>query len=320
MPRQRAYRVRSTSISRIHSRLGAPDRVGIIRPTPLFQSLAKAAAEILPSLIVIEAAADVFAGNENDRSQVRQFIGLLRRLAIESGAAVMLIAHPSLFGMASGTGTSGSTAWNNSVRSRLYFTSVKPQEGNERDADVRELRVMKSNYGPAGEIMRLRWQRGLFVPEGSTSTLARVAAEAAVDQVYLDCLDAVAAQGRQVGPYRSNIFAPTIFQQMPQAAGYKVKALLAAQERLFAAGRIAIETAGRGQNLLHRDQWTAWPAAAPGRKSHLGLPTCVARRAPPLSRAVRQGRGQSLAGRNQDLPLRPGCHGAERHQIVARPH
>jgi hypothetical protein len=31
---------------------------------------------------------------------------------------------------------------------------------------------------------------------------------------------------------------------MPQAAGYKVKALLAAQERLFAAGRIAIETVG----------------------------------------------------------------------------
>jgi len=224
--------------------LGAPDRAGIIRPTPLFQSLAKAAAEILPSLIVIEAAADVFAGNENDRRQVRQFIGLLRRLAIETGAAVMLIAHPSLFGLASGTGTSGSTAWNNSVRSRLNFTSVKPQEGNEPDADMRELRVMKSNYGPAGEIMRLRWQRGLFVPEGSASTLARLAAEAAVEQAYLDCLDAAAAQGRRVGPYRSNNFAPTIFAQMPQGAGYKAKVLLAAQERLFAAGRIATEAFG----------------------------------------------------------------------------
>ena len=224
--------------------LGAPDRGGIIRPTPLFQSLANAAEEIRPSLIVIDAAADVFAGNENDRSQVRQFIGLLRRLAIESGAAVMLLAHPSLFGMASGKGTSGSTAWNNSARSRLYLTSLKPKEGDEPDPAVRELQVMKSNYGPAGEIMRLRWQRGLFVPEGSPSTLARAAAEAAVDQAYLNCLDAVVAQGRQVGPYRSNNFAPTIFQQMLQAAGHKAKALLAAQERLFAAGRIEIETLG----------------------------------------------------------------------------
>jgi RecA-family ATPase len=224
--------------------LGVPDCAGIIRPTPLFKSLAKAAVAIRPSLIVIEAAADVFAGNENDRSQVRQFIGLLRRLAIESGAAVMLISHPSLSGMASGTGTSGSTAWNNSVRSRLYFTSVKAKEGDEPDAGARELRVMKSNYGPAGEVMRLRWQRGVFVPEGSVSALARVAAEAAIDQAYLDCLNAVATQGRHVGPYRSNNFAPAIFEKMPQAAGYKAKALFTAQERLFAAGRIATETFG----------------------------------------------------------------------------
>jgi RecA-family ATPase len=60
--------------------LGSADKAGVIRPTPLFESLLKAAAEIRPTLIAIEAAADVFAGNENDRSQVRQFLGLLRRL------------------------------------------------------------------------------------------------------------------------------------------------------------------------------------------------------------------------------------------------
>ena len=79
--------------------LGTPDRNGVIRSTPLFESLAAAAAGIRPVLIVIEAAADVFAGNENDRAQVRQFIALLRRLALGTGAAVLLIAHPSLTGM-----------------------------------------------------------------------------------------------------------------------------------------------------------------------------------------------------------------------------
>ena len=44
-----------------------------------------------PSLIAIEAAADVFAGNENDRAQARQFVALLRQLAIGSDAAVLLI-------------------------------------------------------------------------------------------------------------------------------------------------------------------------------------------------------------------------------------
>ncbi len=223
--------------------LGAPDRSGVIQPTPLLDRLSVSASAIRPSLIAIEAAADVYAGNENDRAQVRQFIALLRRLALDSGAAVLLIAHPSLTGLASGTGTSGSTAWNNSVRSRLYFTGAKRTDDDD-ESDIRELKVMKSNYGPAGEVVRLRWQRGVFLLEGGPGMLERVAAEAAVDQAYLDCLDATLGSGRQVGPYPSSVYAPTIFEKMPQANGYRAKALAAAQERLFGAGRIQVVKIG----------------------------------------------------------------------------
>jgi RecA-family ATPase len=223
--------------------LGAAEvRSGIVRPTPLFESLLATAIEKRPSLIAIEAAADVYAGNENDRAQVRQFIGLLRRLAINSGAAVLLVAHPSLTGLATGSGSRGSTAWNNSARSRLYFTSPKKSEEGE-DSDVRELRVMKSNYGPAGEVIRLRWQKGLFVPVSSMGTLERVNAEAIADQAFLDCLDAGLGSGRQVSPYKSSIYAPAVFAQMPQARGLRPITLAAAMERLFQAGRIeTIET------------------------------------------------------------------------------
>jgi hypothetical protein len=48
----------------------------------------------------------------------------LRGLALETSSTALLLAHPSLSGMASGSGTSGSTAWSNSVRSRLYLTSI----------------------------------------------------------------------------------------------------------------------------------------------------------------------------------------------------
>ena len=58
-------------------------------------------------------------------------------------------------GMNSGDGTSGSTHWNNAARSRLYFSSVKD------DDTLRELQVKKSNYGPKGETVRVRWQRGV---------------------------------------------------------------------------------------------------------------------------------------------------------------
>lgn len=224
--------------------LGAPDKNGIVRPTELMKRLEQTVAGIRPALIVIEAAADVFAGNENDRAQVRQFIGLLRKLARSSGAAVLLLAHPSLTGLASGSGTSGSTAWNNSARSRLYFTTAKARDGDEPDADVRELRVMKSNYGPAGEVVKLRFDRGAFAPEGGPSTIERAAADAGADDAFLRCLDVKTGQGISVGPSTGRNFAPAIFETMAEAAPYKRRALATAMDRLLSAGRIKSSSVG----------------------------------------------------------------------------
>ena len=47
-------------------------------------------------MIGIASSADVFAGNEIDRSQVRQLVRMLTRIAIVSNGGVMLITHPSL--------------------------------------------------------------------------------------------------------------------------------------------------------------------------------------------------------------------------------
>jgi RecA-family ATPase len=235
--------------------LGAPDKAGLIAPTPLFESLLSTCTKLRPSLIAIEAAADVFAGNENDRTQVRAFIGLLRRLAIASGAAVLLVTHPSLTGLTSGTGTSGSTAWNNSVRSRLYFAGAKPRDGDETDSDVRELKVMKSNYGPPGEVVRLRWQSGVFVPEGGIAPVQQAAAEADADRTYLDCLDAATGQGMVAYPLPGRGYAPKMFAGMPQACGLSWRALDAAQRRLLASGRIWAEPFGppsRGARRIAR--------------------------------------------------------------------
>ena len=67
----------------------------------------------------------------------------------------ILLEHPSIAGMSSGSGTSGSTGWNNSARSRLYF------EADDKDKNARVLKFMKSNYGPKGEPMRLIYRKGL---------------------------------------------------------------------------------------------------------------------------------------------------------------
>jgi RecA-family ATPase len=64
--------------------------------------------------------------------------------------------------MASGSGTSGSTGWGNSVKSQLYFDRVKGDDGIEIDPNLRILRGKKSNYGPAGMEIFLRWETGVF--------------------------------------------------------------------------------------------------------------------------------------------------------------
>ena len=111
--------------------LGVPDRAGIIRPTPLFERLQQTAAKIKPVLIALDTAADMFGGNENDRSQVRQFIGLLRGLAITANAGVLLASHPSLTGINTDSGLSGSTGWHNSRALAAVFQGRQGRRGRQ---------------------------------------------------------------------------------------------------------------------------------------------------------------------------------------------
>ncbi len=98
--------------------LSVQDRArATMQTTPLWDRLREILTEARPNLLVIDTLADVFGGDEINRVQTRAFIGLLRGLALDFDLAIVLLAHPSLSGMASGTGSSGSTAWSNSVRS-----------------------------------------------------------------------------------------------------------------------------------------------------------------------------------------------------------
>jgi RecA-family ATPase len=224
--------------------LGVPDRTGIIQPTPLFERLLRAAEKIQPVLIALDTAADMFGGNENDRSQVRQFISLLRRLAITGNSAVLLASHPSLSGINSNSGLSGSTGWHNSVRSRLFFKASESDDGVSRD--LRELEVKKNNYGPTGEVVRMVWRNGVFVPVSSPSSMERAAADQKVEDLFLDLLDRHNRQGQPVSPHPTSPsnYAPTVFAKHREAKGTGKTAFADAMQRLLDAGAIRIEISG----------------------------------------------------------------------------
>ena len=226
--------------------LGNAGRDGIVRPTPLFERLYQICKTITPRLITFDTVSDIYAGDENNRAQVRQFVAFMRGLAINVNAGVLMCSHPSLTGISSGSGLSGSTGWNNSLRARMYLSAVATEKGEEPDKDLRQLDFMKNNYGPLAEKILLRWENGVFVHEFGASSAEEALTDAKADNLFLDLLRRFAKQGRNVSPSRSPTFAPTVFADQPEAKAAKVKAkaLAAAMERLLAANKIKILSDG----------------------------------------------------------------------------
>lgn len=128
------------------------------RPTAWFNSLMVGVRNFGAQILVLDTATDVFGGNEIAKDQVRAFITLLRSVAIDIEGGIILTAHVSNEGIATGSGLSGTRAWSNSVRARLWLTGKSKEGGNER-----YLKTMKANYGPSGGKIPLRWERGVFV-------------------------------------------------------------------------------------------------------------------------------------------------------------
>jgi len=211
--------------------------------TALFEELDARAAEDTPALIVIDTLADVYPANENDRAKVRQFVGILRGLALKRKCAVMLLAHPSLTGLNSGTGTSGSTAWNNSVRSRLYLSRIS-DNGYEADPDARVLTTMKANYGRIGGEINVRWQAGVFVAQAWPTGFEALAVGAKCERVFLQLLDQHIETGVRVSQSGGRNYAPKLFAEHPDNEGCTQRAFRTAMSSLFARKTITISEDG----------------------------------------------------------------------------
>lgn len=229
-------------------------RSGVLRRSDLFRELDAFLAELRPVVLVLDTLADLFPGNENDRAQARQFVGLLRGLAMRHNCAVVLLSHPSLSGMQSGAGTSGSTGWSNSVRSRLYLHRVL-QGDEEPNPDARVLSTMKANYGPTGAEIALTWRDGVFVADEAETGVDRMARRSRADRVFLKLLGLLKEQGRQVNGSGGQTYAPSVFASHPDSEGVTKAAFRDAMERLLQSGRIVnVETGRASKRRSHLEE------------------------------------------------------------------
>lgn len=217
------------------------DKISVLKPSKLLKRVEAEIARHKPDMVVIDTLADTFPGDEVQRAQARKFIALLRGVAVRHGCAIVVLAHPSLTGMQSGTGTSGSTGWNNSVRSRLYLESVKI--ANDTIApNLRRLRRVKANYAPRDAMVDLEFPAGVFTTLAGTPEYRAEQAAKHAREVFLRLLDQFAAQGRYLNATSGTTYAPTAFAADPGSEGLSKKELKQAMDELFRFGMIAVET------------------------------------------------------------------------------
>ncbi|MFA7647922.1 MAG: AAA family ATPase [Phenylobacterium sp.] len=215
---------------------------GKLKPTVRWRELVAKVEAVRPSLVLLDSRADVFAGEEMNRQQVRTFVALLRALAVRTGAAVVMLSHPSLGGMASGTGNSGSTHWANAARAVLYLRRPLAAEGQATDPNARELLFGPSNYSAGGSApLQLRWSAGAFVVEGGPPrNLSRQEAEAEADRTFMNLLAKITARGIRVRPTTGHGYAPKVFEREEDAGGIRSRGFEAAMRRLLDAGLVRV--------------------------------------------------------------------------------
>jgi RecA-family ATPase len=222
--------------------LAVAQRDGTLAPSATYAALRAMVERYKPDVVILDTLADIFAGNENDRSHAKQFVKLIERLY---PATFLVTAHPSVSGQADGRGASGSTGWPAAVRSHLYLERARPEDGTPADPDLRQLSNLKSNYARAGDGgIELRWKDGVFVRSDRQAREADGTDKA--DDVFVELLRTFNARRVNVSTSPGTTYAPSVFAKEDAAKAQRIskKMLVAAMGRLIDAGRI--------RNVQHR--------------------------------------------------------------------
>lgn len=140
---------------------------GRLVPTTELAVLEEQIGDLKIEVCSVDSIARTYGGNENDRHQVTQYVSWLTAAGRPTRCAMVPIGHPA---KAEGSEFSGSTAWEASVRARLYFGHRMP--GSKDDPDnppdpasvVRYLAKRKTNYS-VQDFRIVRYLNGAMIPQ-----------------------------------------------------------------------------------------------------------------------------------------------------------
>jgi hypothetical protein len=229
--------------------LAAQLNTGQLVATPMLTELREQIGDYRAEVVMLDNIARLYAGNENDRHQVTSFIAMLTAAARPTNAAVLLLGHP---GKAAGAEYSGSTAWEGSVRSRLYLGRTLPDiepdaDGAPSDDTIRYLARRKANYS-ARDWRKLVYADGVLVPEHvePAATRSNPARARTVVGAALRKLAAMNEHGNT--STRSDHYLPRLAAQYRLLDGVPAKEFAAAMRDMQTDGTLVIAEVGRYRN------------------------------------------------------------------------
>ena len=181
--------------------------------TDLLEKVAVTAKRLEAKLIVLDNASEVFDADEIRRQHVRGFVRALRTHLATPDTGVLLLAHvnrqtASLGHAADAEAYSGSTAWHNSVRSRLALVPGKDDRFSVAHG--------KANFGPRAKPVSFEWREGvpLVIEQVDQSCRDAVVDRDAIIAVMRD----FAARGERIP---TTVFGPySAYRVLSTAQGY----------------------------------------------------------------------------------------------------
>lgn len=220
------------------------------------------------AFLVIDNASDTFDANEIERARVRGFIRSLAQLVKLRGGAVLLLSHvdkQAAGGQRTTQGYSGSTAWNNSVRSRLFMAE---------SGDGVLLEHQKSNLGKKAAPMNLLWTGGVLTYGGDLAAQGDAVLDQASIVAVLRLIDEFNGRGEFISTASTS--PDNAYKKLAQQKGYPKKLTKTLLTN-------AMRDAERG-GLLYREEYQTkerkskerWALTSAGRESLAPTaPTCA---------------------------------------------
>ncbi len=206
---------------------------------PLLAELGEQASDLRAEVVILDNVAQLYGANENDRHAVTAFLNALAGSL--PGKAILLLAHPA---RSVGSEFSGSSAWENTARTRLYLGAKLPGEKADADEaphdDVRYLARRKSNYSPK-DWRKFNYRDGVLVPEAVEATggiVGHLKGQAA-ERLVLMALERLAGMGvTATDSHTSPRFLPKAMQEYQLGGDYGRRELAEAMRRLMLEGKL----------------------------------------------------------------------------------